>query len=83
MFYIIIIGGFSIDRLLRSLLSGYPNEVDFSFNIVTILSHSGGGVTSEPRLLSVMLAHVGLFSEGDYTAYCESFIIIMYINVCF
>lgn len=28
----------SYDRLTRSLLSGYPNEVDFVFNVLTIMT---------------------------------------------
>lgn len=39
--------GVGYDRLARSLLSGYPNEVDMIFNVLTILAFQGpGGLSS-------------------------------------
>ena len=57
----------SVNRLVRSLQSGFPNEVDFAFNILTILSFECGEylhLHKLPHLLAVMLAHVAVFSEG-------------------
>ena len=31
--------GLPLDKLLRSLESGYPNEVDFAMNTLVIISH--------------------------------------------
>ena len=33
--------GLPLDKLLRSLESGYPNEVDFAMNMLLIISHQG------------------------------------------
>ena len=33
--------GMPLDKLLRSLESGYPNEVDFAMNMLLIISHQG------------------------------------------
>lgn len=54
------------DRLVRSLTSGFPNEVDFAFNVLVILSHEKSlPIEKLPHLLDLMLAHVGIFSEDD------------------
>ena len=33
--------GLPLDKLLRSLESGYPNEVDFAMNMLLMISHQG------------------------------------------
>ena len=33
--------GLPLDKLLQSLESGYPNEVDFAMNMLLIISHQG------------------------------------------
>lgn len=35
--------GVGYDRLARSLLSGYPNEVDLVFNVLTVMTFKGAG----------------------------------------
>ena len=39
--------GLPLDKLLRSLESGYPNEVDFAMNMLLIISHQGDIVTDK------------------------------------
>lgn len=55
------------DKLVYSLMSGLPNEVDFALNVCVLLSNEGKHVLRLercPRLLEVLLAHVGIFSDG-------------------
>ena len=53
-------------KLSMSLKSGLPNEVDFAFNALTILSCDENNpllLSSVPSLLDLMLAHVGIYDE--------------------
>ncbi|XP_071941870.1 uncharacterized protein [Antedon mediterranea] len=55
------------DKLRLSLECGLPNEVDFALNVCTLLSNESKHVLhleQEPRLLDLLLAHVGIFLEG-------------------
>ena len=55
------------DWLVRSLQSGFPNEIDFSLNSLLIMSSDNKGVlplNGVPQLIDVLLAHVGVFCEG-------------------
>ena len=73
----------SVSRLVRSLLSGYPNEVDFAFNVLTILSHQGGvAIHCQPHLLAVMLAHVGVFSDGECSQISQTVLVHVFTCTC-
>ena len=55
------------DKLEKALLSGLPNEVDFAINVCTLLSNEGKhslNVTKSPKLIEILLAHVGIFRDG-------------------
>jgi hypothetical protein len=32
-------GGRECDKVIRSLVSGFPNEVDFAINVLTVMSY--------------------------------------------
>ena len=56
-----------VDWLVRSLQSGFPNEIDFALNSLLIVSSDNKGVLplgKVPHLVNVLLAHVGVFSKG-------------------
>ena len=53
-------------KLSMSLKSGLPNEIDFAFNTLTVLSCDESNpllLSSVPSLLDLMLAHVGIYDE--------------------
>lgn len=57
-------------KLSMSLKSGLPNEVDFAFNTLTILSRDEKDpllLSSVPSLLDLMLAHVGIYDECKHS----------------
>ena len=63
--------GKNCDWLVRSLECGLPNEVDLCINCLLIMSseeetNGREGLLAQdvPHLLSVLLAHVGVFSSG-------------------
>lgn len=56
------------EKLEISLLSGLPNEVDFVFNTILLLSsdeYHSFRIYSSPNLLNLMLAHVGFFGSNE------------------
>lgn len=69
-----VLDGPHCERLIRSLKSGLPNEVDFAINVCMILSSSatpGGNQVSlrlneTPILVDLLLAHVGIFNDGRW-----------------
>ena len=57
-------------KLEMTLLSGLPNEVDFAMNTCTLLSNKGRHtlqLKETPRLLELLLAHVGIYRDGQST----------------
>jgi hypothetical protein len=60
------------EKLEKSLLSGLPNEVDFVFNTILLLSSDETHlfrVYSSPLLIDLMLAHIGFFGAEDKHGY--------------
>ena len=49
-------GGRECDKVIRSLVSGFPNEVDFALNVLTMMSFDKPG--SVPIVKVVLLVHV-------------------------
>lgn len=57
------------NKLVLSLLSGLPNEVDFAFNVCTLLSNEGKHamqLDKEPKLVTLLLAHAGVFDDCKF-----------------
>ncbi|XP_051546959.1 AT-rich interactive domain-containing protein 2-like [Myxocyprinus asiaticus] len=61
------------NKLVLSLLSGLPNEVDFAINVCTLLSNESKHamqLDKEPKLVTLLLAHAGVFDDslGSFSA---------------
>ncbi|XP_064198017.1 AT-rich interactive domain-containing protein 2 isoform X1 [Anguilla rostrata] len=61
------------NKLVLSLLSGLPNEVDFAINVCTLLSNESKHVMQlekDPKLVTLLLAHAGVFEDslGSFSA---------------
>ena len=57
-------------KLVLSLKSGLPNELDFVFNALTILSADEENpliLSVYPSLLELMLAQVGIYDECEFS----------------
>uniref|UniRef100_A0AAY5EGF9 ARID domain-containing protein n=1 Tax=Electrophorus electricus TaxID=8005 RepID=A0AAY5EGF9_ELEEL len=55
------------NKLVLSLLSGLPNEVDFAINVCTLLSNESKHtmqLEKEPKLITLLLAHAGVFDDS-------------------
>ncbi|KAJ8262469.1 hypothetical protein GJAV_G00166820 [Gymnothorax javanicus] len=55
------------NKLVLSLLSGLPNEVDFAINVCTLLSNEGKHIMQlekDPKLVTLLLAHAGVFEDS-------------------
>ncbi|XP_069760234.1 AT-rich interactive domain-containing protein 2 [Narcine bancroftii] len=54
------------NKLVLSLMSGLPNEVDFAINVCTLLSNESKHIMQlekDPRITTVLLAHAGVFDD--------------------
>ncbi|KAG7270804.1 hypothetical protein CRUP_037138 [Coryphaenoides rupestris] len=55
------------NKLVLSLLSGLPNEVDFAVNVCTLLSNESKHamqLEKDPKLVTLLLAHTGVFDDS-------------------
>nr|XP_020456892.1 AT-rich interactive domain-containing protein 2 isoform X2 [Monopterus albus] len=55
------------NKLVLSLLSGLPNEVDFAVNVCTLLSNESKRamhLDKDPKLVTLLLAHAGVFDDS-------------------
>ncbi|XP_048463911.1 AT-rich interactive domain-containing protein 2 [Rhincodon typus] len=55
------------NKLVLSLMSGLPNEVDFAINVCTLLSNGNKHIMQlekDPRITTVLLAHAGVFDDN-------------------
>uniref|UniRef100_A0A914Y2N6 Uncharacterized protein n=1 Tax=Panagrolaimus superbus TaxID=310955 RepID=A0A914Y2N6_9BILA len=53
-------------KIVKSLYSGLPNEVDFAFNVLTVMSNPGKHLLKLekcPFLLNLMIAHAGVYGD--------------------
>ncbi|XP_072109362.1 AT-rich interactive domain-containing protein 2-like isoform X2 [Mobula birostris] len=65
------------NKVMLSLLSGLPNEVDFAINVCTLMSHGNQQILQmekDPKVVTLLLAHAGIFddSPGTYLNVYES-----------
>ncbi|XP_053496810.1 AT-rich interactive domain-containing protein 2 isoform X2 [Ictalurus furcatus] len=61
------------NKLVLSLLSGLPNEVDFAVNVCMLMSNESKHtmqLEKEPKLVTLLLAHAGVFDDslGSFSA---------------
>ncbi|XP_043917932.1 AT-rich interactive domain-containing protein 2 [Protopterus annectens] len=61
------------NKLVLSLLSGLPNEVDFAVNVCTLLSNESKHVMQlekDPKIITLLLANAGVFDDtmGTFSA---------------
>ncbi|CAB3405424.1 unnamed protein product [Caenorhabditis bovis] len=55
-------------KLIKSLLTGLPNETDFAVNVCMLLSHTGPKqlrISNAPTLLTVLVAHAGIYDDEN------------------
>lgn len=61
------------NKLVLSLLSGLPNEVDFAINVCTLLSNESKHVMQlekDPKIITLLLANAGVFDDSKYITLC-------------
>lgn len=73
------------NKLVLSLLSGLPNEVDFAVNVCTLLSNESKHamqLDKDPKLVTLLLAHTGVFDDCK-PPHIQHFNFHLIIVVCF
>ena len=63
------------NKLVLSLLSGLPNEVDFAVNVCTLLSNESKHamqLDKDPKLVTLLLAHAGVFDDCTFFSLLNS-----------
>lgn len=72
------------EKIQTALESGLPNEVDFTFNTLLLLSSDeihAFRIYSCPRLIDLMLGHIGFFGTNDKYNYRSLYDSIWYNNM--
>lgn len=62
------------NKLVLSLLSGLPNEVDFAINVCTLLSNESKHVMQlekDPKIITLLLANAGVFDDSKYVTFLQ------------
>lgn len=62
------------NKLVLSLLSGLPNEVDFAINVCTLLSNESKHVMQlekDPKIITLLLANAGVFDDSKYITFLQ------------
>lgn len=57
------------NKLVLSLLSGLPNEVDFAINVCTLLSNESKHamqLEKDPKIITLLLANAGVFDDSKF-----------------
>lgn len=63
------------NKLVLSLLSGLPNEVDFAINVCTLLSNESKHVMQlekDPKIITLLLANAGVFDDSKYMTFSQA-----------
>lgn len=58
------------NKLVLSLLSGLPNEVDFAINVCTLLSNESKHamqLEKDPKIITLLLANAGVFDDSKFS----------------
>ena len=55
-------GGRECDKIVRSLVSGFPNEVDFALNVLTMLSFDKPESVPITKVMQLLLLNIIMLS---------------------
>ena len=65
-------GGRECDKVIRSLVSGFPNEVDFALNALTVMSFE------KPESVPVTKVMLGVWGPRSYSCLCTYMCYMLY-----